>query len=400
MRRVLAVAVLLTAGFGCKWGNEFALPKPSTDRKPGLGDAKYYAAQNDFAARLSEQIAVDNGNHAASPVSIDQSLALVMNGASGKTRDELLGVFGLDENTLPAFNESQRAYLNFVKGIEGRPLKVATAVFTVWPVVLDGGYVQKMGSTYDATVKKLGSAGVGATKVVNRWVSKETDGKIQYVVDRLTKQEQLLVVSVVHFGADWETPFGPARDLSFTTPRGKVDAKMMNRSGVFEYFEDEVLQAVRLPYKGGAFSMVVMLPKEGRSPRSMLTRYQSVSIGLAKREGHVWMPKFSFSRDYELSSAAKALGAESIFSEDCNLRNISIELERGWRVSRVIHRAVVTVDELGTTASGATAALAEGGEKSETAFTFFADRPFAFAITDTTTGVVAFWGIVNDPTES
>lgn len=399
MRRIFAVAFCALAVIGCKWNNEFSKAEPTTGRLPSPADGANYVAVNTFAARLSAELAKGDSNKVASPIGVAHVLAMLTSGASSKTRDELLAQFGLDENTLPEFDESQRAFLNHVNAEPGKPLRIATALFTVWPVVLDSGYKSKMGATFDAEVKKLGSAGVGATGVVNRWVRQATDGEIPSLIDGLTKQEQLIVVCAVSFKADWEHPFDPARSGHFTTPQGEVWAQMMSQSGTYDYFQDETMQAVRLPYKGGTFAMTVMLPMPGHVVGSLLGRLPDASVGFSKHEGSVRVPKFRYDNEFDLSPAIEALGCTSLFDETCNLRNISVEMEKGFRISQMIHRAKINVDELGTRASSATAAVAAGSEGPEGAFAFNADRPFAFAITDTTTGVVVFWGIVRNPTQ-
>ena len=70
---------------------------------------------------------------------------------------------------------------------------------------------------------------------------------------------------------------------------------------------------------------------------------------------------------------------------------ISRDIGENISISRVLHKAVIEVNEEGSTAAGVTAvemrqtALAEPVE-------FIADRPFMFAIADDETGTVLFMG--------
>jgi serpin B len=66
-------------------------------------------------------------------------------------------------------------------------------------------------------------------------------------------------------------------------------------------------------------------------------------------------------------------------------------------ISQVVHQAVVTVDEKGTEAAAATAALMAAGGMPQQPVIVRADRPFAFLIRDRGTGAVLFMGRLADP---
>ena len=67
-------------------------------------------------------------------------------------------------------------------------------------------------------------------------------------------------------------------------------------------------------------------------------------------------------------------------------------------IGQVIHRADITVDEKGTEAAAVTGIAMEESAVQVPPLAFEADRPFAFAIVDDTTGAPIFEGVVADPT--
>jgi len=108
-------------------------------------------------------------------------------------------------------------------------------------------------------------------------------------------------------------------------------------------------------------------------------------------EVDVYLPRFKVDHSALLNDDLKSLGmgvafaaGQADFSKTC----------RGqvW-ISRVIHKAVVDVDERGTVGSAVSAV--------EEAFcgptTFIFDRPFLFLIRDEKTGLILFVGAVEDP---
>ncbi len=74
--------------------------------------------------------------------------------------------------------------------------------------------------------------------------------------------------------------------------------------------------------------------------------------------------------------------------------------DRQLFINRIMNKAIVEVDEEGTVV----AAVTSGGDMTEGAafvdrFSFVADRPFFFAISDDRTGAVLFMGAVYEPDE-
>ena len=66
-------------------------------------------------------------------------------------------------------------------------------------------------------------------------------------------------------------------------------------------------------------------------------------------------------------------------------------------IGEVLHRTFLDVAEKGTEAAAATAVVMKAGSAMRPAASFVADRPFAFALRDLTTGLVLFAGRLCDP---
>jgi serpin B len=66
-------------------------------------------------------------------------------------------------------------------------------------------------------------------------------------------------------------------------------------------------------------------------------------------------------------------------------------------IAEVVHQAFISVDETGTEAAAATAAIAQLRAAPLETVQLTVDRPFLFAIEHTSTGEVLFLGQVTDP---
>lgn len=101
------------------------------------------------------------------------------------------------------------------------------------------------------------------------------------------------------------------------------------------------------------------------------------------------LPRWDFATDVGLLPALKQLGLTSLD----DLPGIS----PGASVSDAVHRANITVDELGTEAAAVTGIGMAVSAPPAAEVTIRADHPFAFAITHEPTGTPVFLGTVADP---
>jgi serpin B len=111
------------------------------------------------------------------------------------------------------------------------------------------------------------------------------------------------------------------------------------------------------------------------------------------------LPKFKISFGFESSEALKRLGLELPFSQSGDLTEmVDSSLGKDLYVDSVFHKAFVEVNEEGTEAAAASAAVIQlrsmvfGGPTE-----FVADHPFVFIIREDLTGVVLFVGHVLNP---
>ena len=104
------------------------------------------------------------------------------------------------------------------------------------------------------------------------------------------------------------------------------------------------------------------------------------------------MPRFKFATDVALNETLSAMGMPEAFSDGADFSGINGA--RNLHVQNVIHKAIIAVDEKGTTASAATGVSV--GVVS-LPLTLVVDRPFLFFIRHNPTGAILFQGRVVDP---
>jgi serpin B len=104
----------------------------------------------------------------------------------------------------------------------------------------------------------------------------------------------------------------------------------------------------------------------------------------------VTIPKFKVEAEYKLIEPLQKLGMKQVFSPEADLSGIGGK--RDLSVSKVIHKAVVEVNEEGSEAAAATAIVVTN---SSIPNDFRADHPFMFFIRDNRNGMNLFVGQIN-----
>ncbi|MFS8894156.1 serpin family protein, partial [Synechococcus sp. O70.1] len=193
----------------------------------------------------------------------------------------------------------------------------------------------------------------------------------------------------------------------FTRPDGsRVQVPMMAQSGRYGHRETKQLQVVRLPYGEGELALLILLPKPGVSLEALRQElspetWQEWTGSLPTRPGSVRIPKLKLAYETDLGPALQQLGLGIAFSRRADFSQMTPE---PTRVSRVLHKAALEVNEEGSEAAAATGVLvSRTALDRQEPFQFVADRPFWLAIVASGSGgnpaaqTLLFMGSVVDP---
>ena len=403
---LLAIFVAATL-FGAA-ATHAALPSASVD---------VAAADNAFGFRLlnAVQKTIPGGNVVLSPVSAALDLSMVLNGAGGQTRQEMLSALSLSGPQLSAINEANAQLIKVIRtAAQNITLAVADSLWVdSRHVMLRPDYVKRMQAWYDAEMTDLDFSNPSAATRINSWASKETHGRIPKVIDRIDPADLVLLLNAVYFKGQWTHKFDKAQtqQRDFTLAGGSVkQVSRMAQTGRFDYFETPQLQAIRLPFGDGDLVMEVLLPAKSSSLAALeaeLTaeHWTGWRGQHAARSGTIELPRFELKSDYRLTEPLQALGMRRAFQAGvAELADMfsSAPGQPGtgrFFISSVLQSTYWKVDEEGSEASAVTqigvraAAVARPVEP----FRMIVDRPFFCAIEDRRNGVLLFVGAIYDP---
>ncbi len=365
---------------------------------------------NEFAWDLYQHLSTKKGNLFYSPYSISNALAMTYAGARGQTAEEMaktLNFPGKQETFHPAFGKLVRI-LN-AKNIKRQyQLNIANSLWGQKGYDFSEEFRKLSETHYVAGLKEVDyiNATEEARQRINEWVENETQKKINDLLPKgvLNRNTRLVLANAIYFKAAWQKPFGKyatkPQDF-FVNPNEKIQVPMMNKREFLAYTEGDRFQSVAIPYKRGELEMVIFLPKTKDSLAALeksLTADNIQKWWAKSRRTYVdlKLPRFEFTTEFQLKNVLAKMGMPQAFSNTANFSGLSSRND--LKITEVVHKAFVDVNEKGTEAAAATGVIV--GVKSalpENPISFHADHPFVFVIRENNTGSILFVGRVVNP---
>jgi serine protease inhibitor len=378
--------------------------------EPATSAVEVVAADNAFGFRLlnAVQKTTPGRNVVLSPVSAALNLSMVLNGADGQTRQELLDTLSLPGSDIQSINAANAQLIKMLgTAVPGIALSVADSLWVdARRATLRPGYATQLRASYDAEAIGLDFSQPGAAGQINSWASKETRGKIPKVLDRIDPSDVLLLLNAVYFKGEWTHKFDPVktqpRDFTLGSGANKQLLRMA-QSGRFDYFETPAMQSIRLSFGAGDLVMLILLPAKSSGLGALETEltpehWKSWQGQYASRSGTIELPRFELRSDYRLNRALQALGIKRAFSSEAQLTGM---LSRTGRlsISSVLQSTYWKVDEEGAEAAAVTSTgvRALAVPRPEQPFQMIVDRPFFCAIQHQRTGALLFIAAIHDP---
>jgi serine protease inhibitor len=401
-RGILSKAVVL-----CLLPASLALGQP----KAGLSDI--VAGNNAFAFDLYAQLKSAEGNIFFSPYSISTALAMTYAGARGNTGKQMMRVLHFGKNET-AFHEGfgkLQAGINEARRQGDVKLSVANGLWMQKDYKFLAEFLEMTGKNYGAELNYADykNETEKARVEINTWVEGRTNDKIKELIRPgvLDASTRMVLANAIYFKGAWATKFDTAKteEMPFrVSARDSVKMKMMNTGEKeFGYGENKSVQILDMPYAGRELSMIVILPrtKTGLGDFEKEIRaelFDSLCAGMRQEKVVVYLPKFTTTRECVLKKVLQKMGITDAFSEE-SADFSGMSSNKDLKISEVIHKAFVDVNEEGTEAAAATAVVV--GLRCAPVYhkphIFRADHPFLFVIRDNTTGSILFMGRMVNP---
>lgn len=359
----------------------------------------------EFSGALFRAAAPAEGNVAMSPYGAASVLALAYTGATNETARGMATALHLDHRGVEVagiFKEINRA---LVAAGDNDGIKISYSN-SLWPrqgLGLVQTFIDTARRGFDADVIPIAMDESGRSRL-NAFVKDKTAGMIpELVPPPIPADTELILVNTLYFKAKWLEEFKPGETTvrTFHAPGGDIEVPFMHRTGAYRIAQGGDYAALYLPYWRETAEMIVLLPG---SPDGWVSLTKRLGRGLieeadrmaTRKQVGVALPKFSVRSSLELSEPLINLGMGTAFSDLAEFSGITTNAP--LRISRVLQDVRVDVDETGTEAAAATAAMmVRLSLPRSPEVDFVADRPFLFLIRERTTNVILFLGRVARP---
>ncbi|XP_004434292.1 PREDICTED: alpha-1-antiproteinase 2-like [Ceratotherium simum simum] len=367
----------------------------------------------DFAFSLYRHVArqPNTTNIFFSPVSIATAFAMLSLGAKGDTHTQILeGLnFNLIEQSEAQIHESFQDLLHTLNRPDNQlQVTAGNGLFINESAKLVNKFLEDVKKLYHSEAFSINFKDTeAAKKQINDYVEKGTQGKIVELVKELSEDALLALVNYIFFKGKWEKPF----EANFTTDEDfhvdentTVKVRMMKGHGVFDVHHSDTLSSwvLLFNYVGNATTFFI-LPDPGKLQHLEDTLSKEILATFlenrSSRFANLCLPKLSISGTYDLIKVLGNLGITKVFSNQADLSGIAEEVP--LKVSKAVHKAVLTIDEKGTEAAGATLVefiVGSSAVLSPPNVEF--NRPFVLIIYDRYTKSPLFVGKVVDPTKT
>lgn len=357
-----------------------------------------------FGYRLADA-AAPSGNLIISGYSIAVVLAMIANGAAGATASEFEELLGAP---LPDLNEE----INTVSQAVTTPgqrvaVTVANALWSQQGFAWKQAFLDILAGYYGAGVRQVDFTNTAAAvAAINAWAKEQTRGMIPEVLtpDQVSPDTRMALANAIHLKGSWADQFDPelTSQQPFTTAAGRsVKAAMMTRDGTLPWLETDDWEATALPFEGGDWAMVLVLPrKKGQTSLAALTAAKGFEevVNAPRGPVRVQVPRWQAASDLDLKGPLNALGLRQAFSPDRADFTRMTDQERLF-LGFVIHKARIKVDETGAEAAAVTVGGMQATGMPTEQHVLRLDRTFCYALVHVPTRAVLFLGRVDDPTQ-
>ncbi|XP_053459621.1 serpin A11 [Nycticebus coucang] len=363
-----------------------------------------------FALRLYKQLAADiSGNIFFSPVSISTTLALLSFGAQPDISTQILEGLGFNLTETPE-EDIHRSFQSLIHTLDlpspKLELKVGNSLFLDKHLKPQKQFSDSIKEVYGAFVFSANfTDSVTIRRQINDYVRKQTYGQIVDCLQEFNQDTLMVLSNYIFFKAKWKHPFNryqTQKQESFSVDgRTSLQVPMMHQKEMhrFHYDQEMACTVLQIEYSGNALALII-LPDPGKMRKVEVTLQPET----LRKWGQLFMPslldlhlpRISIAGTYNLEEILPRIGLTNVFNIEASLSGLGRKLNT--TISRVLHKAAMTMSEKGTEATTASGLLSQPPSMNMTSATSaHFNRPFLLLLWEVTTQSLLFLGKVVNP---
>ena len=360
------------------------------------------------SARVFDAMYEDNDKAMFSPLSLNMCLGMLEAGAAGSSKTALDAYLGNNDYAKFAADYMEHAK-DFTRVVDNSHSKykdvfeIANSFWASEQRPFNEDYKKKVAENFGAEIENVDFLkSAKAAEKINGWVNEKTREMIPTIVreDQLTDDTAAVLVNTVYFESVWSNEWSvPSEKETFTNADGSIsDVELMRNRGS-SYFENDNATAFSCHYKNGMLFIGILPKNKGDFTLESLDISSLLKTRTRDYDVFARMPKLNFESGFPLTEALQAAGLSDIFDPGkADFTPMQGGENERFYVSEVIQKTKLELDEEGTRAAAATAAImnetAEMNPEEREIKEVFLNRPFAFLIYDSAKDQIVFMGKV------
>ena len=344
-------------------------------------------------------------NMMISPISLEVDLGMFINGLEGETLQQLLKTMGLEEYTKAQLNDYFQTMMHGIETAdEAATFKSANAFWYNQNKAANPCFLTTIQASYNAKTEAVNFSDPQTVVKINAWCAEQTNDRIKEMLQETSEQDIFHLMNAVYFKAGWEKTFDKSLTAKapFTYADGKVEqVDMMRQRLSTAYAETDKYQQCAKAFVDESFQMVFIMPKEGVKLEDVIPEHLDYRASAAASVDDYYQGKPQW-QDVALS-APKFTSEYTIIGLFNYMVKVNPNLVINWHeltlmeqkeemILEAIQKTFFLMDEVGAEAAAITDIVAHATGAFTEPIHMTLNRPFIYAIVETTTGCPLFIG--------
>lgn len=344
-----------------------------------------------FAERLGGVMPAGQ-NYMFSPLSVKMALAMAANGAREPVKAKILDLLDIPE--LDQYNQAAKELIEKYEKQTAIELNITNSIWLNEDVALlkknavfDPLFEEIIRDCYFGAVRRTDNK--KAVEEINVWTEEKTKGKINKIIS--DADFTALLANAVYFKADWAEQFDPqlTRPAMFKNYDGTMaETEFMHDTRHVQYYRQNGIEMVRLPYRNANISMYFMLTPTDQPDFEHIIQ----NAYMENKEVILAIPKFESEFFVDLTEPIKSLGVRQAFGDADPFPKMVVG--EPLKIDKILHKTYIKTEETGTEAAAVTViGMVEATAVMDYERIYFtADRPFTYVIRDEDSKEILFAG--------
>jgi serpin B len=363
------------------------------------GENKISDGNNKMGFELFRNLNVkeEDKNLVVTPLGLYAPISLISENAEGKTKDEISKFLGFENGTLKKDFCSLKHKLEKDNGDNGE-IKISNSMWINKKFKFDNEFETSAKDIFNTYLQKMDFSDQKCPDMINQKISTKTNGRINKMVNKVDKNDKLIITNSVLFKTDWKVPFNKAytfNDDFHTKNHGLLNTEYMKYDNKLYVYEENNFKSFKIPYKLNENSMYIVIPNENISIDDFIQNFSydmflNSANNMKEEDVNISIPKFKVEYSKNLNQTMQELGLISCFRENAELNKISPDIS----VTEVLQKCVFNIDEAG---AGNSLIKGDCTNKRRINDGFKVNRPFLFYIYNEENNTILFCGKIIEP---